>query len=139
MSTVPWQLIPVEDADLAPINLRLGATLLGRGQKASPGLDDDTLSRTVARMQVSTGRIQLTSMAHPGFLRINSADTSGVKQLARGQAALLATGDMVDLRSVAALGAPASRFTYMLAEYFPESDIQVQIPAKALCITTSSP
>ena len=34
-------------------------------------------------------------------------------------------GDMVDLLGVTALDAPASRFTYMLAEYFPESDIQV--------------
>ena len=139
MGTVPWQLIPVEDADLDPINPRLGATLLGRGQKASPGLDDDSVSRTVARLQVNAGRIQLISMAHPGFLRITSAHTSVVKQLARGQVALLATGDIVDLRSVAALDAPASRFTYMLAEYFPESDIQVQIPAKAICIQMPLP
>ena len=77
MATVPWQLVAVEDADLEPINLRTGATVLGRGQKFSPGFDYESMPRIAARMQVSTGQIQLTSMTHPGFLRVTSAETVG--------------------------------------------------------------
>ena len=127
MSAVPWQLIAVEDADLPSIYLKTGATLLGRRQRASPGLDDDSVSGIAARIQVGPGRIQLTSMAHPGFMRITSADTGMARKLVRGQAVLLEVGDMVDLASATDLNAPASRFTYMLAEHILESDIQVNI------------
>ena len=126
MTTVPWQLIPTEDTDLEPIGLKSGATLLGKGQRASPGLEHDSISRTAARVQVTAGRIQLTSMSHPGFLRIASSEITEVKKLARGQAALLALGDVVDFCSVIDVNAPSSQFTYMLAECFPdEPDIQV--------------
>lgn len=124
MTTVPWQLIPVEDAELEPIDLKTGASLLGRGQRASPGIEDNCVCRTAARVQVSTGRIQLTSVSFPGFLRITPSESSEAKRLARGQAALLAVGDIVDFSSVSDLTAPTSRFTYMLAECFPD-DSQV--------------
>ena len=127
MDTVPWQLIAVEDAEAEPINLKLGATLLGRGQRATPGLDNDSVSRVAARIQVGPGRIQLTSMAHPGFLRITPADTGMVRKLVRGQAVLLAMGDMVDVASTTDLNAPSSLFTYMLAQHILESEIQVNI------------
>lgn len=130
MSTVPWQLVAVEDAELSTINLKLGATLLGRGQRATPGLDDDSISRIAARIQVDPRRIQFTSMAHPGFLRITSADSGVAKKLVRGQAVLLAMGDMIDLACSTELCAPASRFTYMLAEHIPDSDIQVKLLCK---------
>ena len=125
MAAETWQLIPVEDADLQPIDLRLGATLLGRGQRASPGLADDSISRTAARLQVSVGRVQIISMAHPGFLRITSSENGDLKKLARGHAALLALGDSVDFVSVSDATQPTSRFTYMLAEVFPDEDVQV--------------
>ena len=125
MSTVPWQLVAVEDADLQTINLKSGGTFLGRGQRATPDLEDESVSRIAARIQVDPGRIQFTSMAHPGFLRITSADTGVAKTLVRGQAVLLAMGDMIDLASTSDLCAPASRFTYMLAEHVLDSDIQV--------------
>ena len=125
MTAVPWQLIPVEDAELESIDLRTGASLLGRGQRASPGLNDDCISKTAARVQICAGRIQLTCMCFPGFLRIISSESSEAKQLARGQAVLLAVGDTVDFSSVSDIAAPNSRFTYMLAECFPDTDIQV--------------
>lgn len=125
MSIVPWQLIAVEDAEASSIDLKTGATLLGRGQQATPGLNDDSVSRVAARIQVAPGRIQFTSMAHPGFLRITSAETGTVRKLVRGQAVLLAMGDMVDMASTTDLDAPLGRFTYMLAEHIVESDIQV--------------
>ena len=127
MGTVPWQLLAVEDAEAEPINLKLGATLLGRGQRATPGLDDDSVSRVAARIQVGSGRIQFTSMAHPGFLRIIPADTGMARKLVRGHAVLLAMGDMVDMASTTDFDAPSSRFTYMLAEHMLESDIHVSI------------
>lgn len=125
MGTVPWQLIAVEDAEAEPINLKLGATLLGRGQRATPGFDDDSVSSVAARIQVGADRIQLTGMAHPGFLRITPADTGVARKLVRGQAVRLAMGDMVDMACTTDLDARSSRFTYMLAEHILESDIQV--------------
>ncbi len=106
MTAVPWQLIPVEDAELESIDLRTGASLLGRGQRASPGLNDDCISKTAARVQICAGRIQLTCMCFPGFLRIISSESSEAKQLARGQAVLLAVGDIVDFSSVSDIAAP---------------------------------
>ncbi len=125
MTAVPWQLIPVEDAELESIDLRTGASLLGRGQRASPGLNDDCIAKTAARVQIGAGRIQLTCMCFPGFLRILSSESSEAKQLARGQAVLLAVGDIIDFSSVSDMAAPHSRFTYMLAECFPDTHIQV--------------
>ncbi len=125
MATVPWQLIPVEDADLESIDLKTGASLLGRGQRASPGLHNDCISRTAARIQIGAGRIQLTCMCFPGFLRIISSESSEAKQLARGQAVLLAVGDIIDFSSVSDMATPNSHYTYMLAECFPDTDIQV--------------
>ncbi len=125
MTTVPWQLIPVEDADLESIDLKTGASLLGRGQRASPGLNNDCFMKTAARVQIGAGRIQLTCMSFPGFLRIISSESSEAKQLARGQAVLLAVGDIIDFSTVSDMAAPTSRFTYMLAECFPDTDIQV--------------
>ena len=126
MTIETWQLIPVEDADLQPIDLKLGATLLGRGQRASPGLQDDSVARTAARLQVSAGHVQITSMAHPGVLRVTGSDSSETRKLARGHAALLALGDLIDFANVTDVSVPSSRFTYMLAEYFPEDDVQVR-------------
>ena len=83
MGTVPWQLIAVEDAEAETIDLKTGATLLGKGQRATPGLDDDNVSRVAARIQVGPGRIHFTSMAHPGFLRITPADTGMARKLVR--------------------------------------------------------
>lgn len=132
MGTVPWQLIAVEDAEAETIDLKTGATLLGKGQRATPGLDDDNVSRVAARIQVGPGRIHFTSMAHPGFLRITPADTGMARKLVRGQAVLLAMGDMIDMASTTDLNAPSSRFTYMLAEHILESDIQVNISSSRL-------
>ena len=107
-----WQLVPTESAVLEPIDLQDGAQLLGRGQRASPGIAEECVPKLAARIHTAAGRVQITAMSNS--IRVWRNDQP--QKLGRGQSALLQIGDTVDLSSNADFSAPASDFTYMLAE-----------------------
>lgn len=107
-----WQLIPTESGDLLPIDLKDGAHLLGKSQRASPDINSDSVAKIAARIHAKADRVQLTAMAV--HLRVWRNDQPQL--LGRGQSVLLTTGDLLDLGSNADVAAPAGEFTYMLAE-----------------------
>ena len=122
-----WQLVPTESAVLEPIDLKNGAQLLGRGQRASPGISDECVPKLAARMHTAAGRVQITSMSNS--IRVWRNDQP--QKLGRGQSSLFQIGDTVDLISNVDTFAPASEFTYMLAESLLEDLPSEPAPAVA--------
>lgn len=107
-----WQLIPTESAVLEPIDLKQGALLLGRGQRASPGITDEAVAKIAARVHANADRVQVTAMAN----NLKWWRDEQPQKLGRGQSVLFQMGDVIDLSSNGDSSAPASDFTYMLAE-----------------------
>ena len=112
-----WQLIPTESAVLEPIDLKQGALLLGRGQRASPGITDEAVAKIAARVHANADRVQVTAMAN----NLKWWRDDQPQKLGRGQSVLFQTGDLIDLSSSGDSSAPASEFTYMLAESLLET------------------